>query len=127
MTRRVGVSTRKTAHSLGAWSATGYYGPERDVSSRSHRGCHGLDRSANTNNWDSDEAVASCRAYGAFKRRVNAGTRFKDNPKALRAWGRLSHDGQRFSDVCHYCGAHQTVEEREELEALRRASNHEIM
>lgn len=73
---------------------------------------------SHTNDWDSEEAIAGGRAYGAFKRRMNAGARFKDNPKALRAWERLTHNGRRFDDVCHYCGARTTDEEREELDAL---------
>jgi hypothetical protein len=67
---------------------------------------------------DSPEAEELAGQWGAYKRRANAHTRFVANPKALRAWKRLTHDGRRFGDTCDYCGARETAEEREELGAL---------
>lgn len=58
------------------------------------------------------------RQWGRYKRGVNASSRFHANPKAYRAWKRLTHDGRRFNGVCPYCGAQATPEEREELDAL---------
>jgi hypothetical protein len=56
--------------------------------------------------------------WGRYKRRVNAHTWFHTNPRAYRAWIRLTHDGRRFNGVCPGCGARETPEEREELDAL---------
>jgi len=63
-------------------------------------------------------AVEFDRQWGRYKRRVNASSRFHGNPKAHRAWKRLTHDGRRFKGACSYCGAEETPEEREELNAL---------
>lgn len=67
---------------------------------------------------DSPEAEELCRQWGAYKRRVNASSRFVGNPKALRAWKRLTHNGFRFGQTCPRCGAQETAEEQEELDAL---------
>ena len=67
---------------------------------------------------DDPRAADLGRQWGRYKRRVNASSRFHTNPKAYRAWIRLTHDGGRFYGVCPYCGAHETPEEREELDAL---------
>ena len=74
-----------------------------------------------TNDWDSPEAHRSARATGRYYNRLSANRRFASNPKALRAWNRLTHDGHRFSGICHDCGAEETDEEREELDALYEA------
>jgi hypothetical protein len=67
---------------------------------------------------DSPEAEELAGQWGRYNRQVDAHSRFVANPKALRAWKRLSHDGRRFGDTCDYCGARETAEEREELGAL---------
>ncbi len=67
---------------------------------------------------DDPRAYELGREWGRYKRRVNAHTRFRANPRAYAAWIRLTHDGRRFKGVCPYCGAEETPEEREELDAL---------
>ena len=59
--------------------------------------------------------------YGAYKRRGQANTRFSGNPKAFRAYARLTHDAWRFGDVCPLCRAEISPAQREELEALMAA------
>ncbi len=70
---------------------------------------------------DSPEAAELGQQWGEFKRRLNASSRFCGDPKAYRAWKRLTHNGRRFNGVCPYCGTHETLEEREELDVLWKA------